>query len=93
MTSQAARQLKTVLGENIAVAREAKGLKQRELAAVLAAATGRSIEGFAVSRWERGIVTPGATYLAALAEALGRDIAWFYVDHHSVAAADRIDAA
>lgn len=80
MTSQAPRQLKAIVGENIAAARKAMGLTQRELAAVV------ETEGFAVSRWERGTVKPSDKNLAALAAALQRDLAWFYVDHQAAAA-------
>lgn len=80
MTSQVPRQLKTIVAENISVARKAQGLTQRELAEAV------GTEGFAVSRWERGSVSPSATYLAAMADALDCDIAWFYTDHRQAAA-------
>lgn len=85
MTRQATRQavpLKLRVGRNIATAREDKGLTQRRLAAVL------GTEGFAVSRWERGKVTPSDAYFAKLAKALDRDIAWFYADHTAEPATD-----
>jgi transcriptional regulator with XRE-family HTH domain len=38
-----------------------------------------------VWRWRKGRVRPSDTTLAALAEVLGRDLAWFYVDHAEAA--------
>lgn len=81
MTSQAPRQLKTIVAANIAAARKDKGFTQRELAGAI------GTEGFAVSRWERALVSPSASYLAAMADALGCDIAWFYTDHGKADAA------
>lgn len=75
MTSQAPRQLKMIVAENIATARRDKGLTQRQLAEAV------GTEGFAVSRWERATVSPSTMYLAAIAKALGREFAWFYTDH------------
>lgn len=34
-----------------------------------------------ISKWERAIYKPADETLFALAEALGRDLAWFYTDH------------
>lgn len=75
MASDASRHIRTVIGENIRRARDQNGLTQRELAA--------AIEGdyMAISRWERGVNRPGDESLARIAEVLGHDFAWFYVDH------------
>jgi transcriptional regulator with XRE-family HTH domain len=75
MPSQAPRQIKTTIGQNLSAARRAKHLTQRELARVL------DTDAFQVSRWERGIVRPGDSTLARLAEALGVDYVWFFIEH------------
>lgn len=81
MSSQATRQIRSIVGDNIKAARDAKGLKQRELGALV-----NGMEAIAVSRWERGVVLPTTVNLVRLAEVLERDVSWFYTDHESVAA-------
>jgi transcriptional regulator with XRE-family HTH domain len=73
---QASRQIKTIVAANIRSARKAKGLTQRELGRAV-----NDVDALAVYRWEKGTATPNATNFAALANALERDIAWFYTDH------------
>ncbi len=77
MASQATRSLKTIVGQNLAVARKAKGLKQREAAEAL------STDVMQLSKWERGIHRPADHTLLALGELYGRDYAWFFTDHDS----------
>lgn len=60
MASQVARRT----GTNVRALRKAKGLNQRELAALL------GVESFQVSRWERGAHSPSRLMLAALCAAL-----------------------
>jgi transcriptional regulator with XRE-family HTH domain len=82
MSSQATRQIRHIVGENIRFARDAKGLTQHELAVAIGVGSG----GHATSRWERGAVLPSMSSLERLAEILGRDIHWFYIDHEREAA-------
>jgi transcriptional regulator with XRE-family HTH domain len=77
MPSQGARQLKTIIGENIRAAREARELTQGQLARLL----DELMEPMTVSRWERGAAAPAMTNLVRLGEVLGQDVAWFYTDH------------
>jgi transcriptional regulator with XRE-family HTH domain len=58
------------LGERI---REARGdLTQRELADKL------GLDPITVSRYERNATEPSRRRIRAIAEATGRDVAWFY---------------
>lgn len=84
MTSQAANQIVTTLGRNIRAARIEAGLTQR----VLAHDLGLDIR--AVSRWERGGISPSRENLAKLALKLGRDPGWFYTAHPGI---DYLEAA
>ncbi len=74
MPSQATRQIKTIVGQNLSAARRAQRLTQRQLAQAL------DTDAFQVSRWERGVNRPSDSTLARLAEALGVEFAWFFVD-------------
>ena len=76
MSRQATRHIKSIVGGNIRSARDASGLTQRELGARV-----NDMDSINVSRWERAQVMPSAASMVALAEALGRDVAWFYTDH------------
>lgn len=76
MRMQANRQIKTILAENIEAARKAKGLTRRALAAQV-----NDVDPLAIYRWERAEVMPNAANMQALADALGRDVSWFYTDH------------
>lgn len=78
----ATKPLAAIVGENIRSARAALDLTQREVA--LRLGTG---DVMAVSRWERGEHKPNDANLVALADVLGRSVAWFYTDHESEAAA------
>jgi len=81
MSSQAPGHIKLIVARNIREARDARGLTQRELGALV-----NGMDGLAVSRWERGKVLPSTQSLTALATALGVDAAWFYTDHERKAA-------
>ncbi len=76
MSMQATRHIKSIVGANIRAARDGAGLTQRELGALV-----NGMESINVSRWERGQVIPSATSMVALADALNRDVGWFYTDH------------
>jgi transcriptional regulator with XRE-family HTH domain len=80
MTSQATGNLKATLAANIRSARDAAGMTQRQLATVI------DTESSLVSKWERAEHRPSDTNLAAIAAALGLDLAWFYTDHTAAAA-------
>ena len=80
MSSQAPRHLKSILAENIRAARLDCGLTQLQLSQRL------GMDQMNISRWERGKVTPSLENFAALADVLGRDLAWFYVDRTEAAA-------
>lgn len=80
MTNQAPGNLKATVAGNIRAARDVAGLRQRDLAERL------DVDPMLVSKWERGVHTPGAKHFAALALALGQPIAWFYTDHEEAAA-------
>ncbi len=81
MSSQGARQIKSIVGGNIRTARKAKKLTQVQLAAAL------NMDPIAVSRWERGSNMPDAVAtVPRIAEALGVEIAWLYTDHERRAA-------
>lgn len=77
MPSQGPRHIKTTVGENIRVARQAAGLSQAALGRALPQPT----DGPSVSRWERGTVMPGMDNLVALATVLGTDVGWLVTDH------------
>jgi transcriptional regulator with XRE-family HTH domain len=80
MSSQAHRQIKSIVGANIRAGRDALGLNQRQLAQAL------DTDVMNVSRWERGKVMPGLENLQKLSGVLGQDLGWFYVDRDEVAA-------
>lgn len=67
---------------NIRAARKASGLTQHDLAVAL----GRG-DAMTVSRWERGEHRPSDAYLVALAQVLGQDVSWFFVDREPEEAA------
>lgn len=73
---QAPRQITEIVASNIKAARAASGMTQRQLARQV-----NDVGALAVYRWEAAAVLPNPTNFAALAEALGREIAWFYTDH------------
>ncbi len=81
MTSQATKDLKATVADNIRTARRAQGWTQRELAARV-----NEVDSMAVSRWERGTSIPNPTNMAALADALSVDPGWLYTDHERTAA-------
>jgi transcriptional regulator with XRE-family HTH domain len=81
MPSQAASSFATTVGQNVKLARDLRGLTQRQLANAIDA------DANLVSKWERSWHRPSEENLVALAEALGQPIAWFYTDHSSEKAA------
>jgi transcriptional regulator with XRE-family HTH domain len=78
--SDATTDLTAIIAANIRAARRSAGLTQH----ALAVAIGRG-DAMTVSRWERAEHRPSDESLVALAEALQRPIAWFYVDHAGTA--------
>lgn len=81
MSSQASRQIRSIVGDNIYAARDARRLSQSKLAAEL------GMNSIAVSRWERGKTLPDpVATMPRLAEALGVEIGWLYTDHGRKAA-------
>lgn len=52
MATQGSTQIKTIIGDNIADARDKQGITQQQLATALATSVSR------VSDWERGITMP-----------------------------------
>ena len=81
MSSQVTAQIVATVAANVKGAREAAGLTQRQLAQRL------DMDPMNVSRWERAVVMPSTTNLAALAAELKREPSWFYIDHAQKAAA------
>lgn len=73
MPSQATGHTRTTVAANIRVARDSAGLTQRQLAELL------GVDQMLVSKWERGKHSPSRENFEALAEALRRDPAWFYM--------------
>ena len=64
-----------IVGANIRRARDDAGLLQRELGAALGIGTQQ------VSDWERGAYRPNDENLLRIAEALGKNFAWFFAEH------------
>jgi len=81
MASQVTGQIRTTVAGNIRAARLAADLTQRRLAEAM------GVDQMLVSKWERGLHSPSEENFAALAEALRRDRAWFYMDHTTARAA------
>jgi transcriptional regulator with XRE-family HTH domain len=79
MSSQAPRQIKTIIAENLAASRKAKGLTQRQLAVLI------DTDPFQVSRWERAANRPNDATLVRLAEALEVDFVTFFIDQERAA--------
>lgn len=75
MTSQDAKDPKAILAANLQRTRQARGFTQRQLAALV-----NDVDSLAVSRWERGVSMPNGDNLAALAVALGIEIADLYAE-------------
>lgn len=67
--------VEVLLARNLRAARDLAGLSQRELG------TAADLDPQQISKWERGALKPSTPSLLALAEALNRDLAWFYTDH------------
>ena len=65
------------VGARIREARDAKGWTQVDLARAM---PGNRLDGPSVSRWERGLVMPTPANIDALAEALDKDVSFFYVE-------------
>jgi transcriptional regulator with XRE-family HTH domain len=82
MTSQAANQIVATIGRNIRAAR----LASRDYDTQRKLAIAMEVDMRAVSRWEKGGITPSGRNLAKLAQLLERDPGWFYTDHDKAAA-------
>lgn len=67
--------MKTRIGTNLARARKDADLSQIQLGRL----TG--LDPQHISKWERAVYRPSDPALLALANALGRDYAWFVTDH------------
>jgi transcriptional regulator with XRE-family HTH domain len=80
MSSQAPRQIKTIVAQNLVTARKAKGLTQRQLATLI------DTDAFQVSRWERGANRPTDATLVRLAQALDVEFVQFFIDPEEAAA-------
>jgi transcriptional regulator with XRE-family HTH domain len=78
MTSQGTPQIATIIGRNIAAARDTAELTQRQVAVAL------ELDTRAVGRWERAGIVPSAKNLARLADLLDRDPGWFYTRHPNI---------
>lgn len=74
MHMQENRQIKQIVGSNIRARRDELGFSRRELA------TRIDVDQTQIFKWERGDHLPHEETLAALAQELGRDISWFFVD-------------
>lgn len=79
-TSGASSGIAVTIGRNIRRARTEKDMTQRQLAVAM------DIDVMAVSRWERAEHRPSDDNLLIVASVLGRDFAWFFVDHSEEAA-------
>lgn len=82
MQMQASRQIKQIIGENIAARRAERGLSRAKLGLLAG-----GIDAQSIYKWERGHHRPHDESLAAIAHALESDLHWFFVDHRSEAAA------
>lgn len=60
-----------MISERIKSARRMSGLSQRALAAKI------GVSAMAISKYERGIITPGSCRLIAISKALGRSVEYF----------------
>lgn len=78
---QAQRQIKQIVGENIRALRAEKRLTRRAFGDVA------GIDAMSIYKWERGLHRPSDKSLAVLAASFDREMAWFYTDHDSEAAA------
>jgi transcriptional regulator with XRE-family HTH domain len=63
-----------MVGLNIRTSRKALGWTQRDLSTRL------DVDTMLVSNWERGVNQPSRGNLVALADVLGRDLAWFFTE-------------
>lgn len=72
-----AGELASQIGARIRQARLAAGMKQGELAAKIGS---DAVNNQRVSDWERGVHKPSERYMRQIAEALERDLSWFYED-------------
>lgn len=72
---QVTRQIKQIIGENIRHRRDELKLSRRELAIRIGA------DQTMIYKWEVGKHRPDDTYLAELAQALGKEMVWLLTDH------------
>ena len=80
---QGTRQISLMVGQNIRARRVELGLSRTALARRMPCKVNEN----AIYRWERGVHRPTDRYFVALAEALDREISWFYTDHDEPMAA------
>lgn len=78
--SQATSQLRATVAANLDFAITSKGMTNRAVAEAIGSTEHQ------VWRWRRGRVKPSDITLAGLADALDRDLAWFYIEREDVAA-------
>lgn len=71
--------MKRRIATNIDLAITASGEPVSDIARRMDGGDERSIR-----RWRSGKVSPGQEKLAALANALGRDLTWFYLPHNPI---------
>lgn len=81
-SSRAISPIAATLGRNLRRARAAAGLTQNQLAVAL----GNGTTLMRISEWERGVNKPNDENLIALAEFLGRDVAWFFTEPEDLVA-------
>lgn len=75
MSAPQTRQIQSLLAANLRLAREESGLSIAALADAVEAHPRLTL------KWLQGDVMPSARYLPRLAEALDRELGWFYTDH------------
>jgi transcriptional regulator with XRE-family HTH domain len=80
-SNSATNRIGTILASNIRLARDEKRLTQSQLGRLV------GVDNQLVSNWERGRGRPSDANLVRLSDALERDLAWFYTDHDTAAAA------
>jgi transcriptional regulator with XRE-family HTH domain len=81
-------ELSVRIGRRLAQARNDLGLKQREVAARMG--IDPPLDAQRISDWERGVNKPSERHMQALADALGKDVSWFYEDPDAAPAPDLV---
>lgn len=67
-----------LVGRRLQQARKEAGMRQRDVAEAMG--IDPPLDAQRISDWERGVNLPGERNMAALAEALGKERAWFYME-------------